>query len=104
VYKRLWPEFEGEQGIEPLELARTTGNNMPTKQTRSGQSAVSFEMSTRNRSCRDLRTPQSAEEQADLTEHSEQFESENTPTDSTEESMLDPQWHKMPRQARLSFN
>jgi hypothetical protein len=61
-------------------------------------------MSTRKRSCRDLRTPQSAEEQADLTEHSEQFESENTPTDSTEESILDPQWHKMPRQARLSFN
>jgi TolA-binding protein len=77
------PEFWPEQ----------QANSMPNKQTRSGQSAVPFEMSTRNRSYHNLRTPQSADEQLDLTEHSESFEPETTsnPQDDNEEHVLDPQ-------------
>ncbi|KAH2738796.1 hypothetical protein KXW10_001635, partial [Aspergillus fumigatus] len=50
-------------------------------------------MSTRNRSYHDLRTPQSADEQLDLTERSESFEPETTsnPQDDNEEHVLDPQ-------------
>jgi hypothetical protein len=66
---------------------------MPNKQARSGQSAVPFEMSTRNRSYHDLRTPQSADEQLDLNERSESFEAETTPNpqDDNDEAVLDPQ-------------
>jgi hypothetical protein len=50
-------------------------------------------MSTRNRSYHDLRTPQSAYEQLDLTERSELFEAETAPNpqDDNDEAILDPQ-------------
>jgi hypothetical protein len=50
-------------------------------------------MSTRNRSYHDLRTPQSADEQLDLTERSELFEAETAPNpqDDNDEAILDPQ-------------
>lgn len=66
---------------------------MLNKQTRNRQSAVPFKMSTRNQLYHNLQTPQSADEQLDLTEHSESFEPETTsnPQDNNKEHVLDPQ-------------
>lgn len=50
-------------------------------------------MSTQNWSYHNLQTPQSADEQLDLTEHSESFKPETTsnPQDNNKEHVLDPQ-------------